>query len=158
MPDIVNDRCHAVNNYLSRIMYGHRMRPGPKRGVPKPLKRQLDPEFHSRLRTAMQTAGVEVPQLARDVGCTRAALHKYLDPGKSKHIEALLLSAIAERLRVSAKWLLLNEGNMGVRKSLHPDEEVCLEIFSAIKDREARESWITQGRALSRLFAERRKN
>jgi transcriptional regulator with XRE-family HTH domain len=81
--------------------------PGSKKGQPKPMKRQLDSEFKTRFAVAVGNRAI--PELAKKVGCSRAALGNYLN-GRSKTIEALLLFQLAKELDVSARWLLTGQG------------------------------------------------
>lgn len=98
--------CLRRPGYLIR-MAEKRRKPGSPKGQSKPRKRSLDPLFPDRLDKAMGT--VTVPQLARLAHCTRAVLLNYLS-GKNKTIDALLLFEIADRLGISARWLLTGLG------------------------------------------------
>ena len=146
-----------VNTHLRPARYRQAMavtrrRPGSPKGQPKPAKRQLDPNFPKRFKAAMANKpGTTVPALARRVLCTRAVLLKYLKPGASKTIEALLLFAIAKELGVSPAWLLTGDGNMAGARSLSPDEDRALNTFNQLGSRELRDHWISQGEDLRRL-------
>jgi transcriptional regulator with XRE-family HTH domain len=131
-----------------------RRSPGSPKGQKKPMKRTLDPEFRKRLHAAMKAhMGIEVPELAAKVGCTRAVLHKYLN-GNSKTIEALLLFELADKLNVSTHWLLLGQGPMGKATRLSPDQNRVLELYSLLNEKN-REAWLQQGEVLHRLQPER---
>jgi len=109
-----------------------RRRPGSPKGQPKPAKRVLDPNFPGRLQEAIDDRpGLTVPQLSRDVGCTRAVIWKYLNGG-SKTIEAILLFTLADALKVSARWLLTGAGAK-VRDAVLTEEETqVLETFGKL--------------------------
>lgn len=92
-------------------------RPGPKKGVPKPLKRPLDRGFPDRLRRAMGRmsliAADDQPMnatLAGYCGCSRQVIGQYLK-GKPT-IDALLLLKICDELSVTPYWLALNQGDI----------------------------------------------
>jgi len=101
----------SVNTDLRRSRYVWRMaklprKPGSAKGVPKPLRRVLDPEFGVRLKIAMdRQPGLTVPALARKIGCTRAALWNYLN-GNSRTIDVHLFLDLCEALEVAPRWLL----------------------------------------------------
>jgi transcriptional regulator with XRE-family HTH domain len=152
----------SVNDHLRRSQYlagvaDKRRTPGSRKGDAKPVKRKLDPAFHSRLKAAMRGAGyshngngeLDVPRLAKEVGCTRAVIHKYLKPGESKTIEALLLFAIADKLGVAARWLLKSDGQMGREDALTPDQKQALNLFSLLSQH-GRDLWMEQGAAIRR--------
>ncbi len=143
-----------VNHYLRDASYLTSMKikpvaPGSKKGQAKPIKRRLDQGFSERLIMAMSAAGLDVPLLAKRVGCTRAVLGKYKTPGQSKTIEAHLLFEIADALGISVYWLLKNEGNMGKVVSLSPDQLLLLNLYS-IMDEPSRSEWIEKGTELQR--------
>ena len=147
--DEVNTDLHR-HGYRSR-MITKRTRPGSPKGQPKPSKRVLDAGFPKRFGGAFaQRPGLSVPQLATEVGCTRAALHNYLN-GKNKTIEALLLFLLADALNVSARWLLTGQGAMGREESLTPDQARVLQTFSQLANEGLRDHWISQGENLLRL-------
>lgn len=123
-----------------------RKSPGSKKGVPKPLKRSLDPAFGRRLHAAMILKGYEVPELAKLVKCTRAALGKYLS-GASRGVEALLLFEIAEKLEVSPSWLLKGEGSMTSPQQLDPEKAMVLTLFGMLNE-DARSHWLKTGEDL----------
>ena len=79
-----------------------------------------------RLQEAMRYAGVSNgAQIAREVGCTRAAINKYLrNPGSS--VEAHLLFRIADYLNVDPRWLLEGVGSMTnpTTKAIHLSREL----------------------------------
>lgn len=119
-------------------------KPGSAKGVPKPLKRTLDPDFGQRLKAAMaQRAELSVQSLADKVGCTKQALYNYLR-GTSKQIEALLLFDLADELDVSTRWLLLNEGPPGKGQQLTPDQLRVLNLAGLLNEAQ-RDLWISQG-------------
>ncbi len=125
--------------------------PGSPKGQPKPAKRTVDADFPKRLEAAFaQRPGLSVPQLAREIGCTRAVLHNYLN-GKNKTVEALLLFALADALGVAARWLLLGAGAMAKFEALTPDQARVLQTFSQLTNEELRDHWISQGEDLLRL-------
>jgi len=94
-----------VNRYVWRMPKGGK-KPGSPKGVPKPLRRVLDPQFGTRLKVAMDMQpGLSVPDLTRKVGCTRAVIWKYLN-GNSRSIDVHLFLDICEALGVSPRWLL----------------------------------------------------
>lgn len=142
-----------VNNHLRPSGYLPEMvekkrRPGSRKGEPKPSKRTLDPGFPARLNGAFaQRPGLTVPQLAAEVGCTRAVLHNYLK-GKNKTIEALLLFEVADKLGVSTRWLLTGQGAMAMTEALTPDQTRVLQTFSRLVDENIRDHWIKQGEDL----------
>ena len=90
-----------------------------------------------------------MPQLAREVGCTRAVLLNYRK-GKNKTIEALLLFKLADALKVSARWLLKEEGAMAKFEALSPDQARVLQTFSQLGGEGLRDYWISQGEELQR--------
>lgn len=95
-------------------MKAKNQKPGAKKGVPKPLAREVDPAFPARLRQVMGV--LTDAQLARDVGASRAVIGQYLN-GRKKRPEALLIFAIADRLGVSPRWLLTGKPDKPVRNS-----------------------------------------
>lgn len=124
-------------------------RPGTPKGAPKPAKRSLDIGFAGRLKAAMSRAAhTSIPALALKAGCTRAVLGKYLTPGKSKTIEALLLFDLADALDVSAEWLLTGKGEMGRARSLSSDQLRALNIFDLFQNQESRDLWLSNGEKL----------
>jgi transcriptional regulator with XRE-family HTH domain len=144
----VNANLHTARYRYPMIT--KRRRPGSPKGQTKPAKRVLDSEFPKRLKASFALRpGLDVPQLAREVGCTRAVLHNYRK-GKNKTIEALLLFKMADALGVSARWLLTKEGAMAKIESLTPDQARVLQTFSQLADEGTRDFWIAQGEELQR--------
>ena len=92
--------------------------------------------------------GISVSDLAARVGCTRAALHKYLN-GKSRSIEIHLFFEICEALNVSSHWLLLSKGQISKAMRPSPDQGRVLELYSNLSE-ENREAWVEQGEVLRR--------
>lgn len=150
----------GVNNHLRRSQYRAAMiekqrQPGSPKGEAKPVKRKLDARFSERLNIAMRAAGytedgdgkLDVPRLARHARCTRAVIHKYLKPGESKAIEALLLFEIADRLNVSARWLLRDEGSPARVVAPTPGQMQVLNLYSNLSDW-SRGTWLSQGEVL----------
>lgn len=109
----------AVNTQIRESGYRVRMmkkKPGAPKGKPKPLKRALDAGFPARLDRAMKYrpgGPVTRAELARLAKCTRAAIGNYLS-GRQRTIEAFLLFAIADVLRVDPRWLLFPERRIEV--------------------------------------------
>lgn len=85
-----------------------RKKPGSPKGQPKPVKRRLDPAFSDRLKQMMDARKVDVPELAKRVGCSRAAIHRYLK-GAPTYVEPHLFIDICEELGISATWLLYGD-------------------------------------------------
>lgn len=127
-------------------MAAKRIPPGSKKGVPKPAKRKLDAHFHERLKAAMAARQWGVPQLAKEAGCTRAVILNYLAGGKAQ-IDALLLFDIADKLKVSERWLARNEGTMPPRVALDPEQHRALNAF-ALLNKTNRDVWFKQSEAL----------
>lgn len=104
-----------VNDYLPSLPYVPDMgevKPGSKKGVPKPRKRKQDMGFVARLDQAIKgkfPEGITNAELARRIPCTKQAIGKYRS-GASRSIDAFLLFAIADYLGVSPRWLLLDTG------------------------------------------------
>lgn len=153
---LVND-CLRGNVYFQSMPPKQKRRPpGSKKGEPKPLKRSLDEDFPKRLQAAMRGAGfttsdarselrLDVSKLARQSGCTRAVIHKYLKG--SRTIEAHLLFDLSVALNVSPVWLLKGDGAMAPSRALFPDEARALNLFSLL-GKEQRELWLAQGEAI----------
>lgn len=129
------------------------MRPGAKKGVPKPLERTLDDGFPARLQKAIEAAEPQrgITELANATGCSRQTIHNYLS-GDSKLIEAFVLFDLAKALAVSPEWLLLGTGEMGqVEQAAHDaDERMALNIVALLTTPEARAEWFNEGFRLHR--------
>lgn len=138
----------TIADFSSNLIY--MPKPGSPKGQSKPLKRQLDARFQARLRTAMKAAQhISVPDLARKVGCTRAALHNYLKEEKSS-IEAFLLFKLADALGVSARWLLLEQGSMRRAETLTREQLHALDTLGKLRDPALRDYWLSAGEELER--------
>ena len=83
---------------------------------------------------AIKARRTSIPELARNVGCTRATLHNYR-LGKNTTIEALLLFEIADALNVSTRWLLTGDGDMD--RANEPREREKLENIRKILEERA---------------------
>lgn len=140
-----------VNSHLQRASYpaGVATKPktrgksGAQKGVPKRKKRALDPNFSQRLDAAMQAKGYDVPRMAKNVGCTRAALHRLLK-NNPKAVDAILLFEIATALAVDVAWLLFGRGSMTLRRELNPEESRALNTFALLSP-PLRDLWLAQG-------------
>lgn len=142
-----------VNTYLRPTGYvwgmaEKRQPPGSKKGKPKPVKRRLDAEFPSRLKTAMVAKDMDVPTLSRKVPCTRAVLLKYLERGKSTTIEPHLLFDLADALAVSARWLLKADGPMTAVRALTPGQSRTLELHGKLAAKALQATWLDLGETL----------
>lgn len=124
----VNSYLPEVNGYLRGCGYFARMtkktrgKPGSKKGESKPLKDKLDPGFKDRLWEAMVYRSLtNHAELGRLAGCSRAVVGQYLS-GEKRAPGGLTLLRIANSLRVSANWLILNKGNMldGIQEEQRP--------------------------------------
>ena len=91
--------------------------------------------------------GIDVPALAREVGCTRAVLHKYLN-GKSRGIDALLLFDLCDALGVSPRWLARKQGAMAKETALDPDQQRAMNVYGLLGQN--RDLWIAQGEEILR--------
>lgn len=146
---------NKVNGDLQRMAYRPHMVQkrgvtGSPKGQTKPRKRALDPDFPKRLNSVFALhPGLTVPDLAREIGCTRAVLWNYLN-GNNKTVEALLLFTLADRLKVSARWLLTGAGAIDLNEALTPDQARVLQTFSQLADEGTRDFWISQGEDLTR--------
>lgn len=93
---------------------------GPKKGVPKPYKRPLDPDFRTRLLAAMKRRGFWKPDetpnqtaLADEAKCEKATIGQYLNADKPrKTVDAPVLLDVCDALSVTPYWLLRNEGTI----------------------------------------------
>ena len=84
--------------------------------------------FADRLSGAMKAAELEnAAELARRAGCTRQAIHKWLNGDPIK--DAAALFGLATALNVSARWLLLDEGLPSQKESLSEDERTLLSHY-----------------------------
>jgi DNA-binding Xre family transcriptional regulator len=93
-----------------------RKRPGSPKGQPKPVKRRLDPAFSERLKDTMQAKKLDVPALAKRIGCSRAAIHRYLK-GAPAYVEPHIFIDICEELGISPTWLLYGDRNRGMHRA-----------------------------------------
>ena len=112
--------------------------------------RGLAPGFPERLNAAMLAKGVDVPQLAKTVGCTRAVLSNYLR-GINKTIDGVLALKIVQALDVAGQWLLLGTGEMNRHAHITVDESAVLAVYRSFKDEAARDMWLQQGKMLAGL-------
>lgn len=139
-----------VKGYLHQPPYSRGVlrsgKPGSKKGVPKAKKRALDAGFGSRLDAAMQAKGLDVPALAKNVRCTRAALHRLLK-NSPKSIDAILLFEIATALEIAVTWLLFGRGSMTQHRELTPDEDRALNTYALLSP-SMREHWLSSGEDL----------
>jgi transcriptional regulator with XRE-family HTH domain len=108
-----------------------RRKPGSPKDQPKPRKWLLDKGFAGRIKQAMAEhndgAGIDVPDLAERVGCTRALLGKYRN-GDATTAEPLLLLKIAQVLKVRLEWIIVGELPM---RNANPSEHM-LKLAKAI--------------------------
>ena len=108
--------------------------------------------FRDRLRDACKLVGVTTPaQFADRVKVSRQTGHKWWS-GSTKNLRAIDLFDIADRLGVSARWLLTGELPMiRGQRTPTPDEQRALDLFRALPEA-WREDWVSQGaRTLERL-------
>lgn len=109
-----------VARYFRFVAKGKGAKRGPRKGVPKPIKRPLDNEFRERLFIAMKRAGYvredgqpRNSALAVDAKCERATIGQYLSKDKPKRsIDAQLLLDLCDALSVTPYWLVRTEGNI----------------------------------------------
>ena len=107
----MNTLLRSVNTLYERAPYvlpmvtTVRAKPGAKKGVPKPLKRRLDPGFPSRFRAALEMQKITEAELARRVGCSRQAIYRYLS-GEAAYMDPHLLLDICEELGISPRLLI----------------------------------------------------
>lgn len=127
-------------------------KPGSAKGVPKPSKRGVDDGFPGRLKAALgQRPGLNVPQLADEIGCSGQVLWNYLS-GKNKSPEALLILALADALKVSARWILTGRGDISSVDAISPEQGRVLNTFNQLSEAN-RDFWISQGEDLLRRQA-----
>jgi transcriptional regulator with XRE-family HTH domain len=124
-------------------------KPGPKKGVPRPLKRQIDGGFPDRFiaACAMRPDLDDDVKIAKTLGCTKQVVGQWKFGGR-KAIDALLVLKIMDVFGVSGRWLLTGKGSMAAPKSLDPDEEKLLNIWRLMIDADMREFWLGQGKKL----------
>jgi transcriptional regulator with XRE-family HTH domain len=124
---MVNAYLPSVNAHLPRRRYVYvavaktkGSKRGPKKGVPKPIKRPLDDDFPERLFLAMKRRGFVREDghalnsdLAKEVGCERATIGQYLNRDKPKRsIDVNLLLDLCDELWVTPYWLLRGDGTI----------------------------------------------
>ena len=67
------------------------------------------PQITNRLADALRASGLTQAELARAVGLTRGSVNAWMQ-GRSQHIRAEHLFAVADTLGVEARWLATGKG------------------------------------------------
>jgi len=100
--------------------------------------------FGQRLRTAMTARGVARPaDLARMINHTPQQVDRWLN-NKTRNPRAVDIFKIGDALKVSARWLLFNQGSMGQYTTVTPDERDVLTIYHALP-KDWRDDWVQMG-------------
>lgn len=99
----------------------------------------------------MAAAGVlRAADLARMTKHTPQQVERWLN-GKTKNPRAADMFSVGDALKVSARWLLFNQGSMGQYTTVTPDERELLTIYHALPDG-WRDDWVNDARkTLDRL-------
>jgi transcriptional regulator with XRE-family HTH domain len=88
--------------------------------------------FADRLAGAMRHAGfTSNADLARRIGCSRAAVSKWLHGDPFGDVD--LLMKLCDALQVSPKWLLYNEGTPAPLVSVPDNEYELLHAFRKLR-------------------------
>jgi transcriptional regulator with XRE-family HTH domain len=95
------------------------------------------PSITDRLNAAFDRSGLSQAELARMVGLTRGSINSWLR-GRSINIRPEHLFAVADALRVEARWLATGAGPME-RQLINGDIRTLLDSYATLRtdEREA---------------------